>query len=147
MDKALSLAARRTAEMAAVFMIGDGLLGLVLPRSHVDLWRSEVAPVDALMKPFQDHPGRRRLYGLVQMGAGLALARLVAGRVEKPVPGPSDSPALPELVEGLLFLLETGKQAFDRLGTNGRWIDREAGERGSTALGSACPTTAISRTD
>jgi hypothetical protein len=29
----------RIAEMAAIFMVGDGLIGLVQPRRHVDLWK------------------------------------------------------------------------------------------------------------
>ncbi|USI74755.1 hypothetical protein [Sphingomonas morindae] len=69
-----STALRRTAEMAALFMIGDGLLGLAQPRRHVDLWRSRSAAVDALVRPFAGKPGRRRLYGAVQLAAGLALA-------------------------------------------------------------------------
>jgi hypothetical protein len=71
------IAWRRTAEMAAVFMIGDGLLGITRPRRHVALWRSDVAAVDALVKPFGDRPGRRRAYGLAQLAAGLALAAFV----------------------------------------------------------------------
>lgn len=73
-DDRIALAARRTAEMAAMFMIGDGLLGLLQPRRHVDLWRSEVAAADALVRPFADRPGRRRAYALVQIAAGIALA-------------------------------------------------------------------------
>ncbi|GGB28892.1 hypothetical protein GCM10011380_18110 [Sphingomonas metalli] len=68
------LAIRRTAEMASVFMIGDGLLGLLQPERHVDLWRSRVTTVDALVRPFAGHPGRRRAYGLLQLAAGIALA-------------------------------------------------------------------------
>jgi hypothetical protein len=74
MNDTLQTGIRRSAEMAAVFMIGDGLLGLLQPERHVDLWRSEVAAVDALVKPFGGHPGRRRLYGLAQVAAGIALA-------------------------------------------------------------------------
>ena len=70
----MSVALKRTAEMAAVFMIGDGLLGLLQPRRHVDLWKSEVTAVDLLIRPFRGHPGRRRLYGLAQLAAGVALA-------------------------------------------------------------------------
>lgn len=73
-DDALSLGIRRSAEMAALFMIGDGVLGLVQPRRHVALWRSDVRAVDALVKPFAGRPGRRRGYALVQIAAGLALA-------------------------------------------------------------------------
>lgn len=69
-----TVALRRTAEMAATFMIGDGLLGLLQPTRHVGLWRSRVAAIDLLVRPFGDRPGRRRAYGLLQLAAGLALA-------------------------------------------------------------------------
>lgn len=65
---------RRTLEMAAVFMIGDGILGLVQPERHVDLWRSDVPAVDMLIRPFKDRPARRRWYGVAQIAAGMALA-------------------------------------------------------------------------
>lgn len=70
----MKLALKRSAEMAAVFMIGDGLLGLLQPRRHIDLWRSDVGAVDALVRPFAGKPGRRRGYGLLQLAAGIALA-------------------------------------------------------------------------
>lgn len=70
----LSLALKRSAEMAAVFMIGDGALGLIQAARHVELWRSGVPAVDALVKPFGGKPGRRRAYGVAQIAAGLALA-------------------------------------------------------------------------
>lgn len=74
MDQDVTIGLRRSAEMAAVFMIGDGLLGLLQPERHVALWRSQVGAVDALVRPFGSHPGRRRLYGVLQIAAGLALA-------------------------------------------------------------------------
>lgn len=74
MSDATDIALKRTAEMAATFMIGDGLLGLLQPDRHVALWRSGVGAVDALVRPFGGHPGRRRAYGLLQLGAGLLLA-------------------------------------------------------------------------
>lgn len=77
MDSNLQSGIRRSAEMAAVFMIGDGLLGLLQPERHVDLWRSEVDAVDMLVRPFGGHPGRRRLYGLAQIAAGVALAAML----------------------------------------------------------------------
>ena len=70
----LSLALKRSAEMAAVFMIGDGALGLIQAARHVELWRSQIPAVDALVKPFGGRPGRRRLYGVAQIAAGVALA-------------------------------------------------------------------------
>jgi hypothetical protein len=71
---AVQLGIRRSAEMAAVFMIGDGLLGLLQPKRHVGLWRSDIGAVDVLVRPFDAHPARRRAYGLLQIGAGLILA-------------------------------------------------------------------------
>ena len=65
---------RRAAEMAALFAIGDGVLGAVQPRRHVDLWRSDIAAVDGLVRPFAGRPDRRRAYGLAQIAAGLVLA-------------------------------------------------------------------------
>ena len=73
-DDSVTLGMKRAGEMAAVFMIGDGLLGLFQPTRHVDLWRSEVGAVDALVSPFGGKPTRRRLYGLAQLIAGIALA-------------------------------------------------------------------------
>ena len=71
------LGVRRSAEMAAVFMIGDGLLGLLQPKRHIDLWRSDVGAVDVLVRPFSGRPTRRRAYGLLQVGAGLVLASML----------------------------------------------------------------------
>lgn len=64
----------RIAEMGAIFMIGDGLLGVLQPRRHVAVWRDRALGAEVLVQPFDGHPGRRRLYGLVQIGVGLALA-------------------------------------------------------------------------
>ncbi len=64
----------RAAEMCAVFMIGDGLLGLFQPSRHVTLWRSKIDMVDMLVRRFDGRPGYRRGYGTLQLVAGLALA-------------------------------------------------------------------------
>lgn len=82
-ETSLQLGIRRSAEMAAVFMIGDGLLGLLQPTRHVELWRSEVTAVDGLVRPFAGHPGRRRAYGLLQIGAGLLLASMLQRKGSK----------------------------------------------------------------
>ena len=64
----------RAAEMAAIFMVGDGLIGLLQPRRHVDLWKDDALGTEKLVKAFVDRPGRRRLYAVMQIAAGLALA-------------------------------------------------------------------------
>jgi len=73
----VQLGVRRAAEMAAIFMIGDGLLGLLEPTRHVDLWRSEVGAMNVLVRPFVGQPARRQAYGLLQVGAGLVLASVL----------------------------------------------------------------------
>jgi hypothetical protein len=73
-ETTVSLSVKRAAEMAAVFMIGDGALGLLQAARHVDLWRSPIGALDVVVKPFAGKAGRRRLYGLVQIGAGVLLA-------------------------------------------------------------------------
>jgi hypothetical protein len=87
-DSNLSLGLKRSVEMAALFMIGDGALGLLQASRHVDLWRSQVPAVDALVRPFAGKPGRRRGYGLVQITAGLLLAAALrpAAASKKPEP-------------------------------------------------------------
>lgn len=65
---------KRAAEMAATFMIGDGVLGLLQPRRHVELWQEQAGGAEWLVRPFVGHPGRRRAYALLQIVAGLALA-------------------------------------------------------------------------
>lgn len=80
MADATTLGFRRAAEMAATFMIGDGTLGLLQPERHVALWRSDVRAVDALVAGFDDRPGRRRAYGVLQIAAGLALAAALRRR-------------------------------------------------------------------
>lgn len=64
----------RTAEMAAIFMVGDGLIGLAQPRRHVDLWKEDALGTEVMVAPFVDRPGRRRLYAAAQIAAGLWLA-------------------------------------------------------------------------
>lgn len=83
MDEAdRTVALRRTAEMAATFMIGDGLLGILQPTRHVELWRSRLPAIDLLVRPFGGKPARRRAYGLLQVAAGLALAAQLRARRE-----------------------------------------------------------------
>lgn len=74
MDSTLALGLKRTAEMCAIFMIGNGVVGMTQPQRQVTLWRSDVRPVDALVRRFDGRPDRRRLQGLVQFGAGVLLA-------------------------------------------------------------------------
>ncbi|MFG6281165.1 hypothetical protein [Sphingomonas sp. S6] len=64
----------RAAEMAAIFMVGDGLIGLAQPDRHVDLWKDAALGAERAVRPFVGHPARRRVYALAQIAAGLWLA-------------------------------------------------------------------------
>lgn len=83
MDDTTDTAIRRTIEMGAIFMIGDGLLGLAMPRRHVALWRSSWRAADALVASFAGRERRRRAYGLVQIAAGVGLALAVSGQASR----------------------------------------------------------------
>ena len=74
----MAITVKRTMEMAAIFMIGDGVLGILQPGRHVDLWRSDVDGLDRLVRPFAEKAGRRRAYGFLQITAGLMLAATLA---------------------------------------------------------------------
>jgi hypothetical protein len=74
MTPALDIGIKRATEMAAIFMIGDGLLGLAQPDRHVRLWRSRFRGWDALVRPYGGKSAHRRFYGVVQVVAGLSLA-------------------------------------------------------------------------
>lgn len=65
---------KRAAEMAATFMIGDGLLGLLQPRRHVALWQERAGGAQWLVRPFVGRPVLRQAYAVAQIAAGLALA-------------------------------------------------------------------------
>lgn len=64
----------RVAEMAAIFMVGDGLIGLAQPDRHVDLWKDKALGAEVAVRPFVGDANRRRLYALAQIAAGLWLA-------------------------------------------------------------------------
>ncbi|KIU28511.1 hypothetical protein SR41_07735 [Sphingomonas melonis] len=64
----------RAAEMAAIFMVGDGLIGLAQPDRHVDLWKDAALGAERVVRPFVGHPARRRVYAVAQIAAGLWLA-------------------------------------------------------------------------
>lgn len=68
------IALSRAGEMAAIFMVGDGLVGLLQPRRHVALWQRNALGAELAVRPFVGHPGRRRAYAVAQIAAGLLLA-------------------------------------------------------------------------
>lgn len=75
MTSTASLALKRAAEVAALVMIGDGVIGIVQPRRHIPLWRSKFPPLRAVVDQFDGKPLiRRRVAGAAQVAIGLAMA-------------------------------------------------------------------------
>lgn len=73
-----ALAARRTLEMAAVFMIGNGLLGLLEPKRRIALWTSDHPLIDRFVVADRTRsPAARRRAALLQVGAGLIAGMLI----------------------------------------------------------------------
>lgn len=68
------LAGRRALELLGMCMIGDGLLALIEPRRHVELWRTDVRPIRAMVEPFADRPQLTRWAGAAGMLLGFWLA-------------------------------------------------------------------------
>ena len=75
MNDAIATGLKRTAEMCAVFMIGNGTVGLLQPERHVELWTSDRPWIDRFAKADRERsPASRRLHAAAQIGAGLLLA-------------------------------------------------------------------------
>lgn len=70
----MTLAGKRTAELLALGMIGDGVLALLRPRGHVGLWREGPRAWEALIEPFARRPMLTRAAGIAGIAAGLWLA-------------------------------------------------------------------------
>ena len=66
--------AERVKECIAMMMIGDGVLGLVAPRRHVELWENGPVWWRKMMDPFVDRPGLTRCVGATLVAGGLWLA-------------------------------------------------------------------------
>ncbi len=70
----MGMSTMRLTEMAAIMMIGDGLLTLMEPKRHVKLWRDGPEWWKAAMNEFLDHPAATRALAGVELAAGLWLA-------------------------------------------------------------------------
>jgi len=66
--------AARTKETIAMLMIGDGLLAVVEPRRHCELWKAGPPFWRALVDPLVENPALARIVGAAEMAAGFWLA-------------------------------------------------------------------------
>ena len=75
MNEATNAGLKRTAELCAIFTIGNGLIGVLQPERHLQLWKSDVPAIDMFTRADRKRsPARRRAFGLLQVAAGVLLA-------------------------------------------------------------------------
>lgn len=67
----------RTVELCATFVTGLGVLGLLQPRSHVDLWTDAPLGLSGRVAPSVGNPARRRREAAAQLAGGVATLLLL----------------------------------------------------------------------
>jgi hypothetical protein len=68
------LAARRIVQLAALFLIGDGVMGLLKPRWRSLLWHFGPELARAVTEELADHPKTARTVYLAEAAIGVVLA-------------------------------------------------------------------------
>ncbi len=71
-----NLVARRLIQAGALFLIGDGIMGLLKPRWHSLLWHFGPQLAKAVTEELADHPNTARAVYLAEVAAGVAIAAL-----------------------------------------------------------------------
>jgi hypothetical protein len=74
MRRKKSLIRSRIKEVGAMMMVGDGVLALLEPRRHVDLWVEGPKLWRKTMMPFVKRPGITRILGAMELGMGVWVA-------------------------------------------------------------------------
>ncbi len=85
----------RIKEIAAIVMIGDGVLGVVSPRRHLKLWYRGPAAWQKLVSGCLRHTGLIRLMGVAEVAAGIWLAQREWERVASEPLLPAAQPSRP----------------------------------------------------
>jgi hypothetical protein len=70
------LVTRRLIETAALFLIGDGIMGLIKPRWHSRLWHFGPNLAKAATEELAEHPKTARAIYALEVGIGIAIASL-----------------------------------------------------------------------
>ena len=68
------LITRRVVEAGGLFLIGDGLMGLLRPRRHSWLWHFGPELSKAAIEELVDHPRMARSVYLAELALGVALS-------------------------------------------------------------------------
>ncbi len=71
---AKNLAVRRLMELGALFMIGDGIMGLIKPRWHSLLWHFGPELAKAVTEELAEHPKTARVIYVAEVAVGIAIA-------------------------------------------------------------------------
>ena len=69
-----NLAMRRVVELGALFLIGDGVMGLIKPRWHSLLWHFGPQLAKAVTEELAEYPKTARVVYLAELAAGIAIA-------------------------------------------------------------------------
>lgn len=68
------MAWKRIKEVLALILIGDGLISVLEPRRHTELWTSGPRPYRRAMRRLGRRPGTAQAIGVALIGVGLWLA-------------------------------------------------------------------------
>ncbi len=68
------LTVRRLIQVGALFLIGDGIMGLIKPRWHSLLWRFGPQLARAVTEELVEHPRTARSIYLAEAAIGIVLA-------------------------------------------------------------------------
>lgn len=69
-----NLATRRIVQLGALFLIGDGVMGLIKPRWHSLLWHFGPELARAVTEELAEHPKVARSIYLAEAALGVVLA-------------------------------------------------------------------------
>ncbi|CAN5440671.1 hypothetical protein BH20VER3_BH20VER3_23660 [soil metagenome] len=69
-----NLIARRLLQLGGLFLIGDGVMGLIKPRWHSLLWQFGPQLARAATEELADHPKTARTIYLAEAAIGVAIA-------------------------------------------------------------------------
>ncbi len=71
-----NLMTRRLIQLGALFLIGDGVMGLIKPRWHSLLWHFGPQLAKAVTEELAEHPNTARAVYLAEAAVGVAIASM-----------------------------------------------------------------------
>jgi hypothetical protein len=77
-----NLATRRLVQLGALFLIGDGVMGLIKPRWHSLLWHFGPQLAKAATEELAEHPTMARSVYFAEAAIGVAIAAMQTPEVD-----------------------------------------------------------------